>query len=189
MGSRSRRQIRPRRAGRILPSRNAFKANRPCGKNSSTNGRRFCRRKNPIDQARWQELKRSEWLVILWVANARKIPTAVLDSVGQVYRQPIATIRDINLHFKITQKSKAIADESLVADIAPFVSCRCFTGLADLCRLKLMSFKPQGARRGKRIDTHLLPPSGFITTTVGLAVMSPTERDRKLITDLATQCP
>ena len=27
--------------------------------------------------------KRSEWLVILWVANARTIPTAVLDSVGQ----------------------------------------------------------------------------------------------------------
>lgn len=34
-------------------------------------------------QARWQELKRSEWLVILRVANARTIPTAVLDSVGQ----------------------------------------------------------------------------------------------------------
>ena len=64
-------------------------------------------------QARWQELKRSEWLVILWVVNARKIPTVVLDSVGQVYRQPIATIRDINLHFKITQKSKAIGDEAL----------------------------------------------------------------------------
>ena len=46
-------------------------------------------------QARWQELKRSEWLVILWVANARKIPIAVPDSVGQVYRQRIATIRDI----------------------------------------------------------------------------------------------
>jgi hypothetical protein len=76
-----------------------------------------------------------------------------------------------------------------VADIAPFVPCRCFAGLDDLCRLKLMSFKPQGARRGKRIDTHLLPPSDFITTTVGLAVMSPAERDRKLITDLATKCP
>jgi hypothetical protein len=75
------------------------------------------------------------------------------------------------------------------ADIAPFVSCRCFTGLDDLCRLKLMSFKPQGARRGKRIDTSLLPPSDFITTTMDLAVMSPAERDRKLITDLATKCP
>jgi hypothetical protein len=32
MGSRSRRRIRPRRAGRILLSRNAFKANRACGK-------------------------------------------------------------------------------------------------------------------------------------------------------------
>jgi hypothetical protein len=64
-------------------------------------------------QARCQQLKSSEWLVILWVANARKIPTAVLDSVGQVYRQPIATIRDINFHFKITQKSKAIGHEAL----------------------------------------------------------------------------
>lgn len=64
-------------------------------------------------QAPWRELKSSEWLVILWVANALKIPTAVLDSVGQVYRQPIATIRDINLRFKITQKSKAIGDEAV----------------------------------------------------------------------------
>jgi hypothetical protein len=56
------------------------------------------------------------FLVILWVAIARKIPTAVLDSVGQIYRQPIATIRDINLHFKITQKSKAIGDEALSED-------------------------------------------------------------------------
>jgi hypothetical protein len=62
-------------------------------------------------------------------------------------------------------------------------------GLDDLCRLKLMSFEPQCARRGNRIDTGLLPPSDFITTTMDLAVMSPTERDRKLITDLATKCP
>jgi hypothetical protein len=61
--------------------------------------------------------------------------------------------------------------------------------IKDTETLKLMSFKPQGARRGNRIDTRLLPPSDFITTTVGLAVMSPTERDRKLITDLATKCP
>jgi hypothetical protein len=65
----------------------------------------------------------------------------------------------------------------------------CFTGLDDLCRLKLMSFKPQGARCGNRIDTSLLPPSDFITTTMDLAVMSPTERDRKLIADFATKCP
>ena len=44
-------------------------------------------------QVRWLELKRSEWLVILWVANASTIPTAVVDSVGQVEWQPIATIR------------------------------------------------------------------------------------------------
>src|SRR6516162_8005361 len=49
-------------------------------------------------QARWQEL-RSHRVVILWVANARKIPNAVLDSVGQVERQPTATIRDIGRRF------------------------------------------------------------------------------------------
>jgi hypothetical protein len=48
--------------------------------------------------------KRSEWLVILWVAIARRIPTAVLDSVGQVYRTPIATIRDINSSFQNNPK-------------------------------------------------------------------------------------
>src|SRR5215468_7698856 len=58
-------------------------------------------------QARRQELKRSEWPVILWTANARKMPTAVLGSVGPVYRQPIATISDINFRFKITRGSKA----------------------------------------------------------------------------------
>jgi hypothetical protein len=87
-------------------------------------------------QARWQELKRSEWLVILWVANARKIPTAVLDSVGQVYRQPIATIRDINLHFKMTQKSKAMGDESCFRETTNrirFGASR-FQRNANLCR-------------------------------------------------------
>jgi hypothetical protein len=34
----------------------------------------------------------------------KKIPTAVLDSVGQVYRQPIATIRDLNLPFQNNPK-------------------------------------------------------------------------------------
>ena len=52
-----------------------------------------------------------------------------------------------------------------------------------------MSSKPQGARRGNRIDTSLLPPSDFITTTMDLAVMSPAERDRKLITELAAKMP
>jgi hypothetical protein len=55
-------------------------------------------------QARWQELKRSEWLVIPWAANAQKIPPAVLGSAGPVYRQPIATIRDINFRFKLVRK-------------------------------------------------------------------------------------
>ena len=73
--SRSRRQIRPRRATRIWLSRNAFKANRPCGKNSSTNGRRFCRPKNPIASVP----KRGEWRAtpILSVSqNGKRRPAA-----------------------------------------------------------------------------------------------------------------
>ena len=49
-------------------------------------------------QDRWQELKRSKWLVIPWVADVRKIRTAVLDSVGPVYREPIATIPEIGFN-------------------------------------------------------------------------------------------
>jgi hypothetical protein len=47
-------------------------------------------------QARWQELRRSEWLVILQAANARRIPTAALDSVGQAEWLPTATIHEID---------------------------------------------------------------------------------------------
>jgi hypothetical protein len=67
--------------------------------------------------------------------NARKIPTAVLDSVGQVYRQPIATIRDINLRFKITQKSKAIGDESCFRVTTNRIrfGASCFQRNANLC--------------------------------------------------------
>jgi hypothetical protein len=38
-------------------------------------------------------------LVILWVANARKIPNAVLGSVGRVCRPRIVIIRDIGRRF------------------------------------------------------------------------------------------
>src|SRR5215469_2049336 len=50
-------------------------------------------------QARWQKLERSHRVVILWVGNARKIPNAVLGSVGRVERQPTAIIPDIGRHF------------------------------------------------------------------------------------------
>ena len=92
-----------------------------------------CRSQFPIrwmqhlhHQARWQELKRSEWLVIPWAANARKIPTAVLGSVGPVYRQPIATIHDINFRFKKTQRSKATTKEALSAYQSPSLSASWF---------------------------------------------------------------
>jgi hypothetical protein len=38
----------------------------------------------------------SEWLVILQAANARRIPTAALDSVGQAEWLPTATIHEID---------------------------------------------------------------------------------------------
>jgi hypothetical protein len=50
-------------------------------------------------QARWQELKRSHRVVILWVATARKIPNAVQGSVGRVETTPIAIIPDIGRRF------------------------------------------------------------------------------------------
>src|SRR5262249_10273339 len=77
-------------------------------------------------RARWQELKKSEWLVIPWVANARKMPTAVRGSVGPVYRQPIATIHDINFRFKITRRSKATTKEALSAHQSASLSASCF---------------------------------------------------------------
>jgi hypothetical protein len=50
-------------------------------------------------QARWQELKRSHRVVILWAATARKIPNAVQGSVGRVETTPIAIIPDIGRRF------------------------------------------------------------------------------------------
>jgi hypothetical protein len=57
---------------------NAFKANRPCGKNSSTNGRRFCRRKSPIASER-------KWAV--WRA------TPILSAVSKWQETPGSSIR------------------------------------------------------------------------------------------------
>ena len=56
----NRQQISLRRAGLILPSRNASRANRRCGKSLWVNGRRFCRAKRPTASAR----KGEDWRAI-----------------------------------------------------------------------------------------------------------------------------
>ena len=52
-----------------------------------------------------------------------------------------------------------------------------------------MCLKPEYARGGGLIDAGRVPPSGFITAAMDLAVVSPAERYRKFITDLAAECP
>ena len=52
-----------------------------------------------------------------------------------------------------------------------------------------MRLNPQGAGRSERIDCGLPPPLGFITMTMELAMMAPTERNGELITDLAPERP
>jgi hypothetical protein len=54
--------------------------------------RRWTRRSR--SQACWQEQRKSGWLVILWVANAPRIPTAAQGIVVQVCRRPFVTTRD-----------------------------------------------------------------------------------------------
>jgi hypothetical protein len=51
-----------------------------------------------------------------------------------------------------------------------------------------MCFEPEDARRRARIDTDLIPPRGFITATMHLAMMAPTEWNGELIADLAPEC-
>src|SRR6266516_6476030 len=56
----SKQKIHPKRADRIWLLLNALRANGQCGKNSSVNGRRFCRRKRPtVSDRKWVE-----WQVI-----------------------------------------------------------------------------------------------------------------------------
>ena len=50
-----------------------------------------------------------------------------------------------------------------------------------------MRGEPQRAGGPGRIEPAFLPPSGFITVTMELAMMSPAERDRELVTDLAAK--
>jgi hypothetical protein len=48
-----------------------------------------------------------------------------------------------------------------------------------------MRFEPQRSRGLGRIEAALLPPRGFITVTMQLAMMAPTQRDRELDTNFA----
>ena len=50
-----------------------------------------------------------------------------------------------------------------------------------------MGLQPQRASGDGRIDTGLIPPGGFIAAAMDLAMMSPAERNRELIADLAAE--
>ena len=50
-----------------------------------------------------------------------------------------------------------------------------------------MGAKPQDTGDNSRINLRLGPPCGFIAAAVNLAMVPPTQRHRKLITDLAPE--
>jgi hypothetical protein len=50
-----------------------------------------------------------------------------------------------------------------------------------------VSFQPQNAGGNRWIDAGLPPPSGFITTAVNLAMVTPAQRDGKFVADLSPQ--
>jgi hypothetical protein len=52
-----------------------------------------------------------------------------------------------------------------------------------------MRLQPQRAGGNDRIDTGLLPPSGFIATAMDLTVVTAAQRDGELVADLSTECP
>jgi hypothetical protein len=52
-----------------------------------------------------------------------------------------------------------------------------------------MGFKPQGARGAGGIEPKLLPPRRFIAVTVNFTMVSPAQRDREFVTDLAAERP
>src|SRR5262249_122847 len=49
-------------------------------------------------------------------------------------------------------------------------------------------FKPKDASRRTWIDTGGLPPDCFIAAAMDFAMMSSTQRNRKLVADLAAEC-
>ena len=51
-----------------------------------------------------------------------------------------------------------------------------------------MALQPQRASRGGWIDTGLVPPRGFVTAAMHLAMMSSAKGHGELVADLAAQC-
>jgi hypothetical protein len=52
-----------------------------------------------------------------------------------------------------------------------------------------MGFKPQRSCRASRIEPKPLPPRRFIAVTVNFAMVSPAQRNREFVTDLAAERP
>ena len=52
-----------------------------------------------------------------------------------------------------------------------------------------MCLGPQVSRADECIDPDIIPPCGFITAAVNLAVMTEAERDGELVTHLAPERP
>src|SRR6516164_361575 len=50
-----------------------------------------------------------------------------------------------------------------------------------------MVLQPERASRGGSIDTGLVPPRGFVTAAMHLAMMTTAERDRELVTNFSAQ--
>jgi hypothetical protein len=50
-----------------------------------------------------------------------------------------------------------------------------------------MCLQPKHASSGGRINASLVPPRNFVTAAMHLAVMSPAQRDRKLVADLSAK--
>jgi hypothetical protein len=48
-----------------------------------------------------------------------------------------------------------------------------------------MCLQPKHASNGGRIDAGLVPPRGFITAPMHLAMMTTTERDREIIANFS----
>jgi hypothetical protein len=50
-----------------------------------------------------------------------------------------------------------------------------------------MCLQPKHASSGGRINAGLVPPDGFIPAAMHLTVMSPAQRNRKLVADLSAK--
>jgi hypothetical protein len=59
----------------------------------------------------------------------------------------------------------------------------------NLAEALRMGFKPQRSCRAGRIEPKPLPPRRFIPVTVNFAMVSPAQRHREFVTDLAAERP